>query len=87
MPTLCLPESLYPINIVTNEDIVNFIHLYHPNIRHGDRAFEMIQNTTIEKRHTIIPFDEIMKLDNFGQRGELYENILKKLAINAAKKR
>ncbi|MFG0606930.1 type III polyketide synthase [Vibrio mimicus] len=86
MPTLCLPESLYPINVVTNEDIVNFINLHHPDIRHKDRAFEMIHNTTIEKRHTIIPFDEIMKLDNFGQRGELYEKHSKMLAIKAAVK-
>lgn len=86
MPTLCLPELVYPDNTVTNENILDFIHFYHPDIRHKGRAIEMIHNTTIEKRHTIIPFDEIMKLENFGQRGELYEKHSKALAIKAAKK-
>lgn len=84
MSTLCQPATLYPEHIITNNQIEDFIHRYHSEVRHKERAFEMIRNTSIEKRHTIIPFEDIIELKNFAHRGELYEYYTKLLVISCA---
>ncbi|MUK51536.1 type III polyketide synthase, partial [Aliivibrio fischeri] len=86
MPTLCLPEVIYPKYVITNNDIISFINAHHSKVKHKERSIQMISNTTIEKRHTIIPFDEIINLGLFGERGFLYEVHARDLASQAAKK-
>ncbi|MUK51524.1 type III polyketide synthase, partial [Aliivibrio fischeri] len=86
MPTLCLPEVIYPEYVITNNDIISFINAHHSKVKHKERSIQMISNTTIEKRHTIIPFDEIINLGLFSERGFLYEVHARDLASQAAKK-
>lgn len=86
MSVLCLPSVNYPENIVTNKEMVTFVDKYHKSVSHKKTAIRMINNTTIEKRHVILPFEELIKLDTFGIRSELYERYAKSLSLTSAKK-
>ncbi|PKF49211.1 type III polyketide synthase [Enterovibrio nigricans] len=85
MPILRKPSLIYPSNIVTSKDIIRFMKTYHSNSEHISKAEEMIRNTEIDKRHLFISFDDVMKLNKFGSRQSLYEEIAKSYATKVAK--
>ncbi|RJE78263.1 type III polyketide synthase PhlD [Pseudoalteromonas sp. MSK9-3] len=85
MPTLARPAILHPENIVTNQDMLSFLDNLHHDAPHKQQAFKMIKNSAIEKRHMILPLEQILTLQDFGERGAIYELQAREMACQAAK--
>ena len=85
MPTLARPAILHPENIVTNQDMLSFLDNLHHDAPHKQQAFKMIKNSAIEKRHMILPLEQILTLQDSGERGTIYELQAKEMAYQAAK--
>ncbi|MBE0368913.1 type III polyketide synthase [Pseudoalteromonas sp. MMG013] len=86
MPTLARPAILHPENIVTNSDMLSFLDELHQDAPHKHQAFKMIENSAIQKRHMILPLEQILSLQDFGERGAIYQKVARTMAYDAASK-
>ncbi|MPY24081.1 type III polyketide synthase [Shewanella psychropiezotolerans] len=78
MTILCEPMVYYPEHVITNEDTIFFLDELHPDTPNKEKAFRMIRNSTIEKRHLILPLDKTIELGDFGERATIYSEEARK---------
>jgi phloroglucinol synthase len=85
MPILRKPDVYYPEHILKADDVISYIEKYHAGTPLLETAKSMINHTTIEQRHSFMPFSEIMKESGFGCRQEMYETFAKDCVVNVAR--
>lgn len=85
MPILRKPDIYYPEYILKSEDVINYLENYHSDSPVLETAEAMINHTTIEQRHSFMPFSEIMESTGFGSRQNKYETFAKGSVVNVAR--
>ncbi|KID57437.1 type III polyketide synthase PhlD [Pseudoalteromonas luteoviolacea] len=85
MTTLSKPATYYPNYEVNADDIMTVIEICHPDSPHKKRAFDMIQNAEVKKRHLIMPLTDVVKQGNFGERAKVYQDAAIEMAEKVAR--
>ena len=86
MATLTKPSVMHPEYIVTNDDMIEFLNSVHGDAPHKAAAFKMIKNSSIDKRHLIMPLEQVLSLGDFGERGEIYGKEARIMSSHTARK-
>jgi type III polyketide synthase len=76
MATLSKPATLYPEHVYTTEDTIDFLDRIYSDSSRKEKAFEMIRNSTVRKRHFILPLSKIGDLNGFSERSSIYKKEL-----------
>lgn len=84
MGTLSKPATIYPEYVYTTEDSIDFLDRTFPDSNHKEKAFKMIRNSCVNKRHFVIPFSGIGELDGFAERSHIYKNKMEQMSVLAA---
>jgi 1,3,6,8-tetrahydroxynaphthalene synthase len=72
MPVLCRPAVHVPEHVITLEETLQLarrLHADHPELA---LALRLIENTGVQKRHTIVPVEEVLVHPGFEQRNRTY---------------
>lgn len=83
MATICKPAIVLPKNVVRQEEMISLLKDLFPLNSDWPRIEKMIRNTTVDTRHLIRPINEIIKLDGFGNRNDIYKKEALHLSFEA----
>lgn len=72
MATVSLPAVELPPHVVDIEQLVAETRSKHGNFPQLDVAVKLMRNTTVQTRHTVLPFDELVDPPHLGERTRIY---------------
>ncbi|MEV5413251.1 type III polyketide synthase [Thermopolyspora sp. NPDC052614] len=73
MPVLCKPAVAVPEHVITREQTLALcadLHRDHPRLA---LALRLIANTGVEKRHLVLPIEQVLHHPGFDERNDRYE--------------
>ncbi|KJY81262.1 type III polyketide synthase [Vibrio nigripulchritudo] len=73
MSVLSKPSVYFPEYTVTQEEIIECLRQLHSDQPHAEKAFDMVRNSSIDKRHLIVPLDKVVSLEGFDERSVIYD--------------
>jgi 1,3,6,8-tetrahydroxynaphthalene synthase len=73
MPIICEPAVAVPENIITLEQTLELAERTEANNPQLPLITRLISNTGVQKRHLILPLDEVLKHPGFERRNDIYQ--------------
>ncbi|WP_104399257.1 type III polyketide synthase [Vibrio penaeicida] len=84
MSVLSKPSVYFPEYVVTQDEIIECLRTLHSDQPHAEKAFDMVRNSSIDKRHLIVPLDKVVSLENFDERSAIYDEQARFMSEQAA---
>lgn len=72
MPVICRPAVHVPENVITLEETLQLARRQHADHPKLALALRLIENTGVQKRHIIVPIEEVLEHPGFEQRNRTY---------------
>lgn len=85
MTILSKPEVLVPNHIITKEDTINICNMFHGDNDNISTIKDMIEHTTIIKRHLVQPLGKTLVHYGIEQRHKVYSREAKRLALEVSR--
>lgn len=86
MSTICRPAPVIPDHVVTLEEITDHMSRRHADHPRLGTALRLMQNTSVQKRFLVDPFDIVTSGRDFGARMRRYAEAGTEMGVRAAER-